>query len=92
MTTPIDQIARLRTDFSRVTADRTAHQGWSDADVAELGAAIKAAIEGSDAEALADLARYLAFEAGLIDAGAQACRAAEARIRAQRAAERERAS
>lgn len=77
----------MREDFALVVADRKAGQGWSDADAEELGGYIAAA--KSDPQALADWALYLATEAAVIRRRAECCRSAEARVRAERAAERE---
>lgn len=79
----------MRADFALVSAERLACHDWAGEDVAELGVAIKAAVDGGDAEAVASWVDYLATEAAPLRARAQACREAEARIRAQRAAERE---
>lgn len=64
---------------------------WSDADKAEIGAAIKAAIDSGDEALIAYWAAYLEEASGLAHLTAL-CRAAEARIRAEKHAERERAA
>ena len=54
--------------------------GWSEADQAEIGAEIKAAVDAGNEEALAYWAARLEQLAGWLHL-AQQCRAAEARIR-----------
>jgi len=78
----------MREDFALIVADRKAERGWSDADADELGSYISAA--KSDPQAMADWATYLATEAAVIRRRGDPCRAAEERIRTERAAERER--
>lgn len=80
----------MRADFALVSAERLACKDWDGADVAELGAAVRAAVDGGDAEAASAWADYLASEAAPLRTRAQSCREVEARIRAQRAAERDR--
>ncbi len=80
------ELGKMREDFALVVADRKAGQGWSDADAEELGGYIAAA--KSDPQALADWALYLAAEAAIIRRRAEPCRAAEARVRTERSAER----
>jgi hypothetical protein len=63
--------------------------GWSDADQAEIGAAIAKAIKAQDETLIAWWANYLDQASGLTRLG-QLCRAAEARIRAD--AEKEKAA
>ncbi len=63
--------------------------GWSDTDQEEIGAEIRAAVEAGNEEVLAYWAARLEELAGWARL-ATLCRAAEARIRTQRAAERER--
>ena len=58
--------------------------------MAELGERIRVALASGDADAIDAWAEYLAHEARALAPLAQACRAAEARIRAACAAERER--
>jgi hypothetical protein len=62
---------------------------WSDADQAEIGAEIRAAIDSGDTEVIAAWQQHLEACSGLAELGAL-CRAAEARIRADCAAARER--
>lgn len=77
----------MREDFALIVADRKSGHGWTDVDAEELGGYIAAA--KSDPQALADWALYLATEAAVIRRRAEPCRAAEARIRTERAAQRE---
>lgn len=65
--------------------------GWSVFDQAEIGAAIKAAIDSGDEALLAYWCGYIEEASGLAHLTAL-CRVAEARIRAERQAERERAA
>lgn len=81
----------LRADFVTVTEDRKVRQGWSAEDVAELGAYVRAAVDQRDDDRISDWETYLSHEALLLHPSAQACRDAEASIRAQRKEERERA-
>lgn len=86
------ELGKMREDFALVVADRKAGQGWSDADAEELGGYIAEA--KGDAVAMEAWRLYLATEAAVIrsrDATA-ACRAAEARIRAERAEQRKEAA
>lgn len=55
--------------------------GWTEADQAEFGAAIKAAVDAGDTEALAWWADFLEQASGLAYLTAL-CRATEARIKA----------
>lgn len=82
------ELGKMREDFALVVADRKSEQGWTEADADEMGSYIAAA--KSDPQALADWETYLATEAGVIRRRGEPCRAAEARIRTERAAERER--
>lgn len=82
----------LRADFVTVADDRKARQGWSDADVAELGAAVKTAIDAGAEVDLQAWGEFLSAEATALRESARVCREAEQRVRTQRAEERERAA
>ena len=84
-------VSTMRADFLLVAADRRDNQGWTEADIDRLGAEIRIATQANDPEAIAAWALYLATEAEALRALAQQCREVEARIRAERAAEREKA-
>ena len=75
----------LRANFLAVTQDRVSHSGWSAEDVSELGGYVRAAVERQNEEQIDDWMAYLSHEAALLDPSAQACRDAEARVRAQQA-------
>jgi hypothetical protein len=81
---------RMRADFLTVTEERKARQGWNAEDVAELGVAVKAAMDAGAEEDLQAWSDYLAAEASVVRRMAQACRDAEVRIRTDRQAERKR--
>ena len=80
----------MRKQFSQIAADRRAVQGWSDAEVDALAGEIRSAVEAGEPDAIEAWADYLAAESAALAPMAQACRDAESRIRAERAAERER--
>lgn len=71
-------IAKLRADL-RLTAAR---DSWSDAEIREVGAAIKAAVDADDQEVLSYWATELAWWRQLITDSAPRLRAFEARIKA----------
>ena len=73
---PVD-IDQMRRDL-RLTADR---EGWSDAEVKELGAAIRAAIEAGDQEVLRYWAGRLAWWRELLASYAPRLRAFETAVR-----------
>ena len=62
----------MREDFTLITANRKAEQGWTDADADELGSYIAAA--KADPQALADWSLYLETEAGIIRRRGASCR------------------
>lgn len=53
-------IDKMRADFTVVAADRKAEGEWSDDDIADIGAAIKAAIAANNTETIVLWARWLA--------------------------------
>lgn len=78
---PVD-LARLRLDL-RQTAER---EGWSDAEMREIGAEIKSAIDASDDERLRYWAARMAEWRELLASYAPRLRAFEARVRAESSA------
>ena len=54
---------KMRVDFRVVADDRKASGDWSDQDIADIGAAIKAATEGGDRDTVVCWARWLADRA-----------------------------
>jgi hypothetical protein len=80
----VADLARLRQCFLVAARMRQ----WSEAEQAEIGAEIGAVLQAGDAEAIAAWLQHLEEASGLAHLG-QCCRAAEARIRAAWAAERE---
>ena len=80
----------MRKQFAQIAEDRRAGQGWSDAEVDALAGEIRSAVEAGDPDAIQAWADYLAAESAALAPMAQACRDAEARIKAKCAAERER--
>ncbi len=88
MTDLLDPVDQLREDFRTVVADRKRCGLWSGADEAEIGALIKAAVEGTDAGLLECWARWLATEAEEIRRWQAHVREVEARMRAVARAER----
>lgn len=73
-------IAQMRRDL-RLTADR---EGWPESDVREVGAAIRAAIETGDEEALQGWAACLAWWRELLASYASRLRAFEAAVKGTR--------
>jgi hypothetical protein len=86
----ICSIELMRQQFAQIAEDRRAGQGWSDAEVDALAREIRSAVEAGEPDAIEAWADYLAAESAALAPMAQACREAEARIRAERKAERER--
>jgi hypothetical protein len=80
----------MRADYAMLVADRQQHQQWTAQDARDLHLNIKSAVDCGDDAAAAAWALYLATEADALRARAETCRAAEARIRAECDAERER--
>jgi hypothetical protein len=80
----------MRKQFSQIAADRRAGQGWSDAEVDALAGEIRNAVEAGEPDQIEAWADYLAAESAALAPMAQACRNAEARIRAEREAEKKR--
>jgi hypothetical protein len=83
---PPATLSAMREDYALVVANRRAEQGWSDEDVEEFGHYIADA--KADPAAAEAWRLYLATEAAVIRRRAEACRAAEARVLAERANDR----
>lgn len=84
-------LEEMRVSFRRLAAVQVALGAWTDLDAAEIGAAIRAAVASGDATQVEAWADYLAAEAAAMAPLAQACREAQARIRAAVDREREEA-
>ncbi|MER2518612.1 MAG: hypothetical protein ABTR92_19815 [Candidatus Accumulibacter phosphatis] len=74
-------IHKMRADFALVSENRRAAGEWSDQDVSEIGAAIKAAIATNDAAMLACWSLWLADLSVWVMAWNLICRGSEARMR-----------
>jgi hypothetical protein len=77
-------VGQLRRDL-RLTAEQ---EGWPDADLREVGAAIKAAIDAGDEETLQGWAGQLGWWRTSIAEVGQRLRVAEQRIRTEQRAKR----
>lgn len=82
-------IAKMRADFARVSEVRKVRGDWTEADEAEIGAAIKAAVDKGDPDMVLSWAAWLADLAHAIAAWDLIVRGSVARMRAQAQAERE---
>lgn len=82
-------IDKMRADFVRVAEARKKHGDWTEADEAEIGAAIKAAVEKGDPDTVLSWALWLADIAHSIAAWELIVRGSMARMRHQAREERE---
>lgn len=82
-------VAKMRADFAKVAECRRVRGDWSDADEAEIGNAIKAAIEKQDPDMIHSWALWLADLSASIAAWELIVRGSMARMRAQAREERE---
>lgn len=82
-------IAKMRADFVRVSEVRKVRGDWSEADEAEIGAAIKAAVDKGDPDMILSWAAWLADLSSAIAAWDLIVRGSVGRMRAQAREERE---
>lgn len=82
-------VTKMRADFARVSEHRQARGDWSAADEAEIGGAIKAAIDKGDPDMIHSWALWLADLSASIAAWELIVRGSMARMRAQAREERE---
>lgn len=75
-------IAKMRADWSVVAAARKGSGDWTDADEAEMAAAIRAAIDAKDRNVIACWSRWLADLAAWVTAWNLICRGSEAAMKA----------
>lgn len=85
-------IGKMRADFGVVAEARKAAGEWSDSDVRDFGAAIKAAIDAGDSTVLALWARWLADLSAGVVFFSLVVRGSEAAMRARVAADRAQAA
>lgn len=82
-------IAKMRGDFVRVAEVRRERKEWSEADEAEIGEAIAAAVKKGDPDMILSWAAWLADLSHAIAAWDLIVRGSVARMRAQARLERE---
>ncbi|MDO9596721.1 MAG: hypothetical protein Q7J47_03275 [Azoarcus sp.] len=82
-------IGKMRADFVRVAEVRKERGDWSEADQAEIGEAIKAAVAKGDPDMILSWAAWLADLSHAIAAWDLIVRGSVARMRAQARTERE---